>query len=31
MSGYAFHPEPLADLTEYWGYIAERNVNALPA
>ena len=28
MSGYAFHPEALADLDEIWKYIAADNVDA---
>ena len=28
MSGYAFHPDALADLDEIWEYIAENNVDA---
>jgi len=28
MSGYAFHPEAYADLSEIWEFIAERNLDA---
>jgi plasmid stabilization system protein ParE len=28
MSGYAFHPEAVADLDEIWEYIAENNIDA---
>ena len=28
MSGYALHPEALADIDEIWEYIAEHNINA---
>jgi plasmid stabilization system protein ParE len=28
MSGYAFHPEAVADLDEIWEYIAQDNIDA---
>jgi plasmid stabilization system protein ParE len=28
MSGYALHPEALADIDEIWEYIAEHNIDA---
>jgi plasmid stabilization system protein ParE len=28
MSGYALHPEALADIDEIWDYIAEHNIDA---
>ena len=28
MSGYAFHPDAVADLDEIWEYIAQHNIDA---
>jgi plasmid stabilization system protein ParE len=28
MSGYAFHPDAVADLDEIWEYIAKDNIDA---